>query len=319
MDKFLSDSLTTGSWDYPSWIQSLQLPGITAAHIHADVLRLDTLHPIVSGNKWFKLKGHLQKALPQSPSAILTFGGAWSNHIVATAYAARETAIPAIGIIRGERPAILSATLEAAIACGMQLEFISRQQYAEKNSPAFLRQLKDRFSGAYIIPEGGAGIPGIEASSHILRGISASAYSHILCAVGTGSTFLGLADAASPGQEVIGIPVLKGLTDPSSIIKDLTASNPEAGRFESLPPRHHFVGGYHFGGYARLSDELIAFMNRLYRDSAIPTDFVYTGKLFYGVMDMIRQNLFPAHSRLLILHSGGLQGNKSLPPGLLDF
>ncbi|HXB90901.1 MAG TPA: hypothetical protein VNU72_01370, partial [Puia sp.] len=112
----------------------------------------------------------------------------------------------------------------------------------------------------------------------------------------------GLTDAAGPEQVVIGIPVLKGMAEPLA-----------------LPPRHHFAAGYHFGGYARSSDQLIAFMNRLYRDSAIPTDFVYTGKLFYGVLDMIRQNLFPAHSRLLIIHSGGLQGNQSLAPGLLDF
>jgi 1-aminocyclopropane-1-carboxylate deaminase len=319
MDKFLPDSLTDVSWDYPALIQPLQLPEITAAHIHADVLRLDTLHPVVSGNKWFKLKGHLQKALPQSPSAILTFGGAWSNHIIATAYAARETGIHSIGIIRGERPAKLSATLEAAIASGIQLEFVSRQEYTEKNSPVFRRRLMDRFPGAYIVPEGGAGIPGIDASSHILRGIPASVYSHILCAVGTGSTFLGLAHAAGPNQAVIGIPVLKGMTEPSAVIRELAASEPDATRFGSLPSRHSFAEGYHFGGYARPADTLIAFMNRLHRDTAIPTDFVYTGKLFYAVLDRVRQHLFPPDSRLLIIHSGGLQGNQSLPPGLLDF
>jgi len=307
MDKFLLDNLTTTSWNYPFFIHPLQLPEITAADIHADVLRLDLLHPVVSGNKWFKLKGHLQKALPHSPSSLLTFGGAWSNHIIATAYAAQQTGIPSIGIIRGERPPLLSATLQSAAGYGMHLEFISRTAYAEKDSPAFQQDLTIRFPGAYIIPEGGAGIAGINGSGHILREIPATHYTHIFCAVGTGTMLLGLAAAASPGQEVLGIPVLKGMNDLSTINRD----HPFA------PPR--LIPHYHFGGYARLSQELLDSMNRLYRDAGIPTDFVYTGKLFYGVLDMVRRHLFPAHSRLLIVHSGGLQGNRSLPPGTLDF
>jgi 1-aminocyclopropane-1-carboxylate deaminase len=317
MDKFLLDNLMAESWNYPSLIQPVRLPETTTADIHLDVLRLDTLHPIVSGNKWFKLKGHLQAALSQSqatprqfPSSILTFGGAWSNHIIATAYAAQQAGIRSIGIIRGERPPVFSATLDAAAACGMRLEFISRNQYLQKDSQAFLGELGDRFPGAYIIPEGGAGMPGIKGSEYILRTNDTSRYSHILCAVGTGTMLLGLAAAATPEQEIIGIPVLKGINDLSALSRNGTPA--QQSRCRILPH-------WHFGGYARLSQELLDFMNRFYRDTGIPSDFVYTGKLFYAVMDMARQYLFPPGSRLLVIHSGGLQGNRSLSPGVLDF
>src|ERR1700744_1207958 len=186
---------------YPSLPEPLRWPELAGKNISADILRLDRLHPVVSGNKWFKLKGYLQQALQLSGQPLLTFGGAWSNHLIATAYAARDMGLPAIGIVRGERPPTLSATLRAAMALGMQLEFISRRDYAQKEEPGFLRQLSDRYPGACIIPEGGAGIMGITGSEDILRDIDAAGYTHILCAIGTGTTLLGLARASFSGQE----------------------------------------------------------------------------------------------------------------------
>lgn len=270
------------------------------------MLRLDEVHAVVSGNKWFKLQRHL--GLAAGHSTILTFGGAWSNHLVATAYAAREAGFNAIGIVRGERSSILSDTLQEAAGYGMQLEFISRRQYAEKEQPPFLQQLADRFPGAYIIPEGGGGMPGITGSESILCKINAADYTHIICAVGTGTTWLGLVRSSS-AQSVMGVPVLKGLetVDAAGILSA-----------EQLT-RAHLLAGYHFGGYAKHPQPLLDFMNRLYKDSGIPTDIVYTGKLFYAVHDSIRRHLFPARSRLLIIHSGGLQGNRSLRPGQLLF
>jgi 1-aminocyclopropane-1-carboxylate deaminase/D-cysteine desulfhydrase-like pyridoxal-dependent ACC family enzyme len=169
----------------------------------------------------------------------------------------------------------------------MQLEFISREQYRKKDDPEFLAGLTARYPGAIIIPEGGAGPPGISGSMDILRTTDSSPYSHILCAVGTGTTYKGLAAAAAPGQQVIGISVLE------------------------TP--------YHFGGYARHTPELLDFMNHFYHAAGIPSDFVYTGKLFYAVLDLIRKDHFPPNSRILVIHSGGLQGNRSLTPGVLDF
>jgi 1-aminocyclopropane-1-carboxylate deaminase/D-cysteine desulfhydrase-like pyridoxal-dependent ACC family enzyme len=267
--------------------------------VQVDVLRLDKLHPILSGNKPFKLKQHLALA---EGRPILTFGGPWSNHLVATAYAAQQAGIRAIGIIRGEAPATPSATLQEAAGYGMQLEFISRQQYLQKEDPVFLQQLLHRFPGAYIIPEGGGGPPGITGSEDILRIVDTTHYTHIACAIGTGTTFLGLLRASTPQQTIIGVPVLKGFD-----ISPLST------------PRTVLLPQYHFGGYARHPQTLIDFMNQFYRQTDIPTDIVYTGKLFHAIIQSIREEIFPAHSRLLIIHSGGLQGNRSLPDNKLSF
>jgi 1-aminocyclopropane-1-carboxylate deaminase len=274
-------------------------------NITADVLRLDRLHPVISGNKWFKLKNYLQQAQRSAANPIITFGGAWSNHLIATAFAAREARLDAVGIVRGEKPRVLSTTLSAALRYGMQLEFISRRDYSEKSSAHFLRQLSLRYPGAYIIPEGGAGPPGIRGSEDILRITDTSRYTHILCAIGTGTMFQGLIRASLPGQSVVGVPVLKGV-DPHIHSPD------QSGRAQVLH-------GYHFGGYGRHPPELIDFMNEFYRETTIPSDIVYTGRLFYALRDSIRRNFFPTSSRILVIHSGGLQGNGSLKPGLLEF
>ena len=291
-------------------IERLHLPGLTAQQLLADVLRLDLLHPVVSGNKWFKLRKHLQQAPHDTP--LLTFGGAWSNHLVATAFAAKQAGRKAIGIIRGERPAALSATLQEALSYDMTLEFVSRHDYAAKAQPAFLRDLSHRYPGAYIIPEGGGGLPGIEGSGDILRLVDTSTYTHILCAVGTGTTWLGLVRTAGPRTTVLGIPVLKGMTSVADIDKEALLRPDERERARLMP-------GFQFGGYARHPPELLDFMNNFYRRSGIPTDIVYTGKLFYALWKIVDSHFFPAHSRLLIIHSGGLQGNRSLRPGTLIF
>lgn len=301
----------TTSLNYPSLLDPLDLPELTRAGIHADVLRLDRIHPVISGNKWFKLKGHLAVAKETHASALLTFGGAWSNHIIATAYAAQQLGMPAIGIIRGERPLHPSATLIAASGYGMQLEFISRDDYRKKEEATFLQQLSSRYPGVYMIPEGGAGTPGSHGCEDLLRGWDTKGYSHICCAIGTGTMFQGLARAIIPSQQLIGIAVLKGMHSLPVTVHH-TPPFPE-------PPGSHIITGYHFGGYARHTPALLEFMNRFYRDTHIPSDLVYTGKLFYAILDMTRREFFPARSRLLIIHSGGLQGNGSLPPGTLLF
>jgi len=287
MDNLLMDNLMKGTFNYPLSIQSVELPELLRHDVKMDVLRLDLLHPVVSGNKWYKLKEWLRLAKRDGAKRIVTFGGAWSNHIIATAFAARASGLLSTGIIRGERPAQPSLTLSGAEAYGMDLSFITRAAYREKDDPAFLARLATQYPDAVIIPEGGAGDPGIHGAADILKDIDSNPYSHILCAVGTGTTFKGLSAAAGPDQEVIGISVL-------------------------IPP-------YHFGGYARHTPELLAFMNYFYRHTGIPSDFVYTGKLFYAALDMVGQEQFQPRSRLLVIHSGGLQGNRSLPPGVLEF
>ncbi|MBS1601274.1 MAG: pyridoxal-phosphate dependent enzyme [Bacteroidetes bacterium] len=298
--------------NYPSVIEQLRKKEYISRDLHVDVLRLDKLHPIVSGNKWFKLEGHLRQTPLTPGSAIITFGGAWSNHIVATAYTAQELGLRSIGIIRGERPSQLSVTLKDAITYGMTLNFVSRKEYSQKDQPAFLQHLAANYPGAYIIPEGGSGEAGIVGCSEILRHIDSKSYTHILCAIGTGTTFLGILRASTPGQEIIGIPVLKGISSLKDIDGDKFLTPQRSARGRIIPD-------YHFGGYARHPQQLLDFMNRFYHETGIPSDIVYTGKLFYALEDSISRELYPSHSRLLVIHSGGLQGNRSLSPGQLDF
>ena len=264
----------------------------------------------MSGNKWFKLHKHFQLAPPGAP--ILTFGGAWSNHLVATACMAHQTGRRSIGIVRGERPANLSATLHEALSYDMTLDFVSRLVYSAKAQPNSLRELSDRYPGAYIIPEGGGGMPGIAGSEAILHRTDLAGYTHILCAVGTGTTWMGLVRAAPPGTIVVGIPVLKGIDSIAHVDAEGLLTAEQRDRARILP-------GFDFGGYARHPQSLLDFMNDFYRLTAIPTDIVYTGKIFYALWNIVDSHFFPAHSRLLIIHSGGLQGNRSLKPGRLIF
>ena len=279
-------------------------------HTTVDVLRLDLIHPVVSGNKFFKLKEYLSEAEHQNKKVLVTFGGAYSNHIVATAAAAEWQGLKSIGIIRGEKPAALSHTLMQARSYGMDLIFVSREEYRRKSLPD--EWLKNyRPEDLYIINEGGYGSRGMEGSRDILKDCNASTYTHILSAAGTGTTLAGLIAASHPGQAVIGISVLK---NNFSLEKEINALLPteKQGRFQ-------LDHAYHFGGYAKHTPQLLQFMNDWYAQTGIPSDFVYTGKLFFAAHDLLQKSYFPEGSRLLIIHSGGLQGNLSLPKGTLIF
>jgi 1-aminocyclopropane-1-carboxylate deaminase/D-cysteine desulfhydrase-like pyridoxal-dependent ACC family enzyme len=278
----------------------IQVPFLQNKNIQLDVLRLDKIHPVISGNKWFKLKYHLDNFNAGNYKGIITFGGAWSNHIVATAGACYLQKIKCTGIIRGEKPLQLSATLLEAVTYEMDLKFISREKYSQKNSNEFLESIKKEFPGYYIIPEGGAGNEGEKGASEILQFTNGKNYTHIACAVGTGTMFNGIRQAASFNQKILGIVVLKGW-------KENEMNN------TSL-----FLN-YHFGGYAKYDPTLIDFMNNFFRLTNIPTDFVYTGKLAYAIFDLIKKDHFPPASKILMIHSGGLQGNASLQKGSLIF
>lgn len=286
----------------------VQLPAIDNQNIKLDILRLDKIHPVISGNKWFKLKYYLQDALQNNQKQVITFGGAYSNHIIATACAASKADLTSTGIIRGEKPANLSHTLLDATHYGMQLRFISRALYNQKNDPAFIQQLNQEYDNPCIIPEGGEGRLGIKGAAEILQLADAGEYTHIICALGTGTLLSGLLSSSSENQQVIGIAVLKGFDNwlPTTIS-------------EKQKQRLKIITDYHFGGYAKKDNKLLNFMNEWYTATKVPSDFVYTGKLFFAVRDLIEKGFFPNNSRLLVIHSGGLQGNKSLPPKTLDF
>ena len=275
--------------------------------IHTDILRLDLIHPVISGNKWFKLKYYIESAAEAAATCLVSFGGAYSNHIVALAYAAHVNGFSSKGFIRGDADVPLSPTLLEAKDYGMELIFIDRNQYRSKET--IMHEYHQ--SGWYWIPEGGYGVLGVKGASDILYTTDCSAYSHILCAAGTGTMMSGLIQAAAPHQKVIGISVLKNHTSILTEIKQILQFSGER-RFEC-------IHDYHFGGYAKHPENLLSFMRSLWEKDQLPTDIVYTAKLCYAAKALVLKNYFPASSRLLLIHSGGLQGNRSLPDNSLPF
>jgi 1-aminocyclopropane-1-carboxylate deaminase len=278
-------------------------------NVRVGVLRLDLVHPFISGNKWFKLKNYLKDAAALGKKTILSFGGAHSNQIVATAAAAKDSGLNSIGIIRGERTPQLSNALQQALDFGMELFFISREQYRNKTIPGAVFD-KRRPEDVYIINEGGYGIKGMEGAMDILKE-AGSSWSHIVAAAGTGTTVAGLVESTGAAQEITGISVFKNNFSLLQETENLISENNRK--------RFTLLHDYHFGGYAKYNAALIHFMNEWYRSTGIPSDFVYTGKLFFAVNDLIQKKYFPSGSRILLVHSGGLQGNLSLPKGTLIF
>ena len=274
--------------------------------IEVHVLRLDKLHPVISGNKWFKLRYYLEEARSQHKTGIITFGGAWSNHILATAAACQLNGLRSIGIIRGEEPASLSYTLKQATEMGMQLVFISREAYRNKQLPADLITKDD-----YLVNEGGYGEPGARGAATILDQYK-DHFTHYCCACGTGTMMAGLINAVN-GQPVTGISVMKNNRQLEELVLTLVVKE------KQQPRAWQLLHDYHFGGYAKYEPPLLQFMNEFYGQTGIPSDFVYTGKLFFAINDLFQKDYFPAGSKILLIHSGGLQGNASLHKGTLMF
>ncbi len=293
-------------------IEELHDELFTEKQVSVSVLRLDKIHPLVSGNKLFKLHYFLQAAIAAKQDTVLTFGGAYSNHLAATAFACNAMQLKSIGIVRGEKPLLLSHTLQQCMQDGMQLKFISRENYANKNNAAFISNLKNEFGECVIIPEGGRHPLGAKGAALIMNLTTDKNYTHICTASGTSTTTAGLLLAARPQQKVISFEVLKGITDNKNSIKELTGSNED---FKNLI----ISGEYHFGGYAKKTAELIDFMNDCWMRYNLPLDFVYTAKMLFGVIDNIKKDIFKKGSEILCMHTGGLQGNKSLPLNTLIF
>lgn len=277
--------------------------------VHTDILRLDLVHPVISGNKWFKLQYYLNEAVTAKANKLASFGGTYSNHIVALALAGKEAGIPTIGFIRGEGNTGLSPTLTEAVSYGMELQFINRTDYRNK------QQIQDSYhqSGWYWIPEGGYGLLGAKGAADILNIMDTSSYTHIICAVGTGTMMAGLNMSTKPSQEIIGISVLKNHFSITEEIEQIISQVPEK------KPSFQCLHGYDWGGYAKHPSELLSFMQQFWLAEKLPTDFVYTAKMIYAVNDLIEKRFFTSGSRLLLIHSGGLQGNRSLPPDILPF
>ncbi|MEO8532176.1 MAG: pyridoxal-phosphate dependent enzyme [Flavobacterium sp.] len=266
--------------------------------ISLSIKREDLIHPFVSGNKFRKLKYNLLQAEAENKKTLLTFGGAFSNHIAAVAFAGKEKGFKTIGIIRGDElldKIEQNPTLKFAQENGMQFEFVSREDYRLKNEISFLENLKQKFGDFYLVPEGGTNALAVKGCEEILTGEDA-VFNYVCCAVGTGGTISGLINSAVPNQKILGFPALKG-----DFLKDEI-------RIFAKKDNWDLISDYHFGGYGKINLELIEFINAFFDENKVPLDPIYTGKMFFGVIDLIHKNYFPAHSKILLIHTGGLQG-----------
>lgn len=280
----------------------LQHPLLDQLKVEMGVMRLDQVHPAVSGNKFFKLKYNLAEALKQNHKQVLTFGGAYSNHIYATAAAAKLEGLQSIGIIRGELLDSKNPTLRFAKEAGMILKGISRELYRNKIHPEFLDQLRQELGEFYLIPEGGTNALAIKGTSEILSS-NQSDFSHLATPIGTGGTFAGLVNSLLPHQELLGISALKGEAIHEEMKQLLHVHRIQSQGSVSLMTQ------YHHGGYAKWSSELIEFIHWFWESFGILLDPIYTGKMAFAVWDLLQKKYFKPGSRVLLIHTGGLQGN----------
>ncbi|WP_298154386.1 pyridoxal-phosphate dependent enzyme [Flavobacterium sp.] len=260
--------------------------------------REDEIHPFISGNKFRKLKYNLLQVDADGQDTILTFGGAFSNHIAATAFAGKEAGLKTIGIIRGEELEHTSdenPTLRFATSCGMKLHFVTRDIYRQKQEVSFLDNLKKKFGDFYLLPEGGTNALAVKGCAEILNQAD-SHFDFICCAVGTGGTISGIINSALPHQKILGFPALKG-----DFLKDEI-------RIFATNENWDLIGDYHFGGYGKVDETLVSFLNGFSQKNKVLLDPIYTGKMVFGVRDMIQNGYFPEGSKILLIHTGGLQG-----------
>lgn len=298
---------------YEPVIQSL----VHTLDYQVDVLRLDLMDEEISGNKWFKLKYNIEAAQKSGYGHIITFGGAFSNHLAATAAACKKAKVKCTAVIRGEEQIPLNTTLARAQNNGMQLHFVSREDYDKKTESEFHHYLENLFGSHYLIPEGGNNEKGVMGCQEILD--PNWNYDYICCACGTGATYTGLVASVHQHQKVIGISVLKG--------ENLLVEDVKATLKKMFPEKSFLILGnealqteviqdncitnlYAFKGYAKLDQELIEFKIKFESEYKIQLDYVYTNKLVYAVFDLLTKKKFRSGSSILIIHSGGLQGNE---------
>jgi len=292
----------------PAPVQKLHHPLFEQRKVVVMIKREDLLHAEVSGNKWRKLKYNLTFARENGFSQLLTFGGAYSNHLYATAAAGKLYGFETIGVVRGEPVFPLNPTLDFAVKCGMQLHYVSREDYRNKESNDLIERLHEQYGAAFFIPEGGSNAWGVNGCMDILREVKES-FDIVTVPCGTGATLAGIVLSLEDEQRAIGFSALKGggflmqdvMKHVQSVLNDPMPNPAFAESFE-------IETDFHFGGYGKVNPELIEFMQQFYNDFEIKLDPVYTAKMAFGIFKKIERGEFKPGTRILMIHTGGLQG-----------
>ncbi|AMO68043.1 1-aminocyclopropane-1-carboxylate deaminase [gamma proteobacterium BDW918] len=277
--------------------------------VTVDILRLDKMHALAPGNKWFKLALNLSAAKAAGAETLLSFGGAFSNHLHALAAIAQDQGLAAVACVRADAGRDLSPTLQDAVAWGMHLHFLSRSDYRRRHDVGFVAELASQYKHPYLIPEGGANVLGAQGCRDIVELIPGNGrdYNAVVLACGTGTTLAGVSAQIADGVQLIGIPVLKAQAYMAADIQRLQLALDHHRANWSLDHR------FHGGAYARLSAPLLEFMLGFEARYGIRLDPVYTAKMAYAVDCMINNGEFAEGARVLLIHSGGLQGRRGYP------
>ena len=287
-------------------LEEVNDPFLKEKKISLLIKREDLNHPHISGNKWHKLKYNIQEAQKQGKDTILTFGGAYSNHIYAVAAAGKIFNFNTIGIIRGEEHKPLNPTLSFAKENGMLFYYLDRGSYKKKNSHEICDKLKKIFGDFYLLPEGGTNELAVQGCSEIIEKIRVD-YDYICCPCGTGGTLAGLVTGLKGDRFALGFAVLKGASFLKENVNTLLKSS----------VKHHLNNwdinlDYHFGGYAKFNKQLLEFIESFSSLTRIQVEPIYTGKMLFGIYDLIANGFFKEGSRIVAIHTGGLQGLNSL-------
>lgn len=276
----------------------------TGCNLTIDCLRLDQVHPFISGNKWYKLKHHILAAQSAGKSTVLSFGGAYSNHLHALAFAGKKLGLSTIGVVRGEEPKVLSPTLQDCVDWGMNLQWLSRQEYRDVAPSDCISNYSKKYPDAWIIPEGGSSEQGVLGVRELFDKMDAAGemnYDVIACPVGSGATLAGIISANLQRVRCIGFSALKGVDDLESRVESQLGLSQHKNSWE-------ICHDYHFGGFAKLNARLTDFISDVYQTQDLLLDPVYTGKMLFGLLEWVYQGRIQTDSRILMVHTGGLQG-----------
>lgn len=286
-------------------IVPVQLPNILS-DTKVFMKRIDLVHPVISGNKWYKTKYNIAEMMTQGKRTLLTFGGAFSNHIHATVSAGKNFGFNTIGLIRGEEHLPLNETLQYAVDNGMELHYVDRTTFRTRDTKEFTEWIKNRFGDVYILPLGGTNTIALKGCAEIVEQIDID-FDYVCSAAGSGGTFAGIVSGLSGSKKGIVFPALKGGEFLGDVITNLvfqyTGKN-----FSNWSVNTD----YHFGGFAKLSKELVEFTKEFERLNGFELDYIYTNKMMFGISELIKSGYFKSGETIVAIHSGGLQGNVAM-------
>ncbi|GLX84207.1 1-aminocyclopropane-1-carboxylate deaminase [Thalassotalea loyana] len=287
----------------PSPITPLHHPLFEQANISVCIKRDDQIHPIISGNKWRKLKGNVELALQQGKKGIVSFGGAYSNHIHALSYACKINGLSSVGIIRGEQHFQENATLSQAKSWGMNLQFVDRATYKLRHDEAFLIQVRDNYPDHLIVPEGGTNDAALTGVGEVMDELETQLeFDTIITPVGSAGTIAGLIKSDKNKHNIVGISVLKGAQYLEDEVKKLIQDD------TNQTTNWEILHDFHLGGYAKFSTRDIQHLAQLNKQLGVMFEPIYSGKMLLAFISLVEQGYFSSGERVVLLHTGGLQG-----------